>query len=546
MSENATDRTPTRSVLAMLAELSVGLAATCGVPGMLLSDIARAAPATFTASTISEPGRPVSIAVGDVDGDGFDDLVLATGSANAFPPDPFLDFRLLIRYQKPGQDPGVGPLSAGNGAAVAIADANGDGRADLVTSFDDGIGVRHGLGGRMFGPMLRFPGQMATLIRAADVNGDGRQDILTLGPSGLTVYYQDGSGNLGTPAVVAAGGSDFSFGDFDGDGRTDIALTGATLRILLQRADGTLDAPRTLGSLGYLGVAVADIDGDGAPDVAAGEASYVGPGPAAGSLVALRNENLAFSTLETPQSASPSSPQSLLAADFDLDGLPDIAAVHWNGFVGIYAGRVGGGLNPESPIADFSNAFRATDSPPQKVAAGDLDGDGRPDIVLVDAHHFAPRPAFRVVLLTNTTRVDVAIALASSIGTSTLGQSVTLTASVTGGRAPTGTIAFNEGATAVAGCAAAVPLQNGVATCTTSALSAGSHSIAAVYSGDAFNAPATSNVVVQAVTPSVALAIPALSEWALSAMAVLLAIAGAMAMRAHGRLANIRRSILPP
>jgi hypothetical protein len=75
------------------------------------------------------------------------------------------------------------------------------------------------------------------------------------------------------------------------------------------------------------------------------------------------------------------------------------------------------------------------------------------------------------------------------------GQNVTLTATVTGA-APTGTVQFADGA-AILG--AAVSLSGGVATLTTGALTAGSHSITATYSGNIGNQPSTSTAVQQTV-----------------------------------------------
>ena len=75
--------------------------------------------------------------------------------------------------------------------------------------------------------------------------------------------------------------------------------------------------------------------------------------------------------------------------------------------------------------------------------------------------------------------------LMSSANPSTIGQSVTFTASVTGsGSTPTGTVAFTDGGTAISGCSS-VALASGSAACTTNALAAGSHTISATYSGDA-------------------------------------------------------------
>ena len=86
--------------------------------------------------------------------------------------------------------------------------------------------------------------------------------------------------------------------------------------------------------------------------------------------------------------------------------------------------------------------------------------------------------------------------LVSATNPSTFSQSVTFTATVTG-QSPSGTVTFNDGATAIC---SAVPLSSGSAAgCTTSALTVGSHSMTAVYSGDTNNATSTSNTVTQLV-----------------------------------------------
>ena len=91
-------------------------------------------------------------------------------------------------------------------------------------------------------------------------------------------------------------------------------------------------------------------------------------------------------------------------------------------------------------------------------------------------------------------------ALSSSVNPSTVGQSVTFNATVTGA-APTGTVQFKDGA---GNLGSAVALSGGVATLTTSALTQGAHSITAVYSGDPANATSTSPAVNQVVNAPVA------------------------------------------
>ncbi|HQU47703.1 MAG TPA: PQQ-dependent sugar dehydrogenase, partial [Casimicrobiaceae bacterium] len=91
--------------------------------------------------------------------------------------------------------------------------------------------------------------------------------------------------------------------------------------------------------------------------------------------------------------------------------------------------------------------------------------------------------------------------LASSANPSTLGQPVSFTATVTGS-APTGSVAFRDGAATIAGCTAVALAGSGnarTASCTPASLAQGTHSITAAYAGDAANAPSTSSALAQVV-----------------------------------------------
>jgi serine protease len=101
-----------------------------------------------------------------------------------------------------------------------------------------------------------------------------------------------------------------------------------------------------------------------------------------------------------------------------------------------------------------------------------------------------------------TVGATTSTAVTSSQNPSTVGVSVTFTATVTGGLVPTGTAAFKDGALTIAGCnnaSVATVGDTGTATCMTSALTQGAHSITAAYSGDSNNQSSTSSVFSQTV-----------------------------------------------
>jgi uncharacterized delta-60 repeat protein len=102
------------------------------------------------------------------------------------------------------------------------------------------------------------------------------------------------------------------------------------------------------------------------------------------------------------------------------------------------------------------------------------------------------------------------VVLATNLNPSPLGQSVTLTATVQS-RAPTGTVQFRDGTTAVAGCAAMPVISTStgsMAECMTAALSAGAHVLNAAYSGDVLNPAGQSSMLIQIIsTPGVDIAV---------------------------------------
>lgn len=259
---------------------------------ILLQD-ATATGKLLAAANVTTGGVPYDVAVGDLNNDGKLDIAVADagGSGNA-----------LVLFQdpaSPGHFLAQVTLAVGNpSTAVAIGDVDGDGRPDLVVANEDGSGI-----GRVsiFYQSATTPGTFLPRIDVAagthplsvkigDLNGDGRADIVVanerssssgVGSSGVSVLLQDAA-NPGAflPAVTYAtahGSVCVAIGDLNNDGRPDLAVanTGGsrrgTVSVLLQDATrpGTfLAATNYSGVFEPLGLAIGDLNGDGVPDIA--------------------------------------------------------------------------------------------------------------------------------------------------------------------------------------------------------------------------------------------------------------------------------------
>jgi len=173
---------------------------------------------------------------------------------------------------------------------------------------------------------------------------------------------------------------------------------------------------------------------------------------------------------------------------FTLYGVTAFQVQGWNGAAWVNLGAAVAGNNLVKRTVNFA-AF-TTNMIRVNVTAGLANYARIVEIEAWTAAAGGPTP-------TTTTMV-------SSHNPSTVGQSVTFTATVTG-NAPTGTVNFTDGASSIASCAVS-PLSGGggspTAVCTTSSLTAATHSIVATYSGDANNQGSASAPLSQVVNAS--------------------------------------------
>ena len=271
---------------------------------------------------------------------------------------------------------------------VAVADLNGDGKQDLVTSnVVDTVSVILGNGDGTFRQPSNYPtgptGQNPDCVAVGDVNRDGKLDLVVLNAESATVSVLLGNGD-GTfqSAMQFSTGSNSApqslvLGDFNRDGNLDVAVTDInddTIAILLGKGDGTFQSALTAPA-GYspFAIVVGDFNGDGKLDLAVDSVNST-------NLISVLLGN-GDGTFQPPVSypAGPD-PYRLLTADFNGDGRLDLAAANNNGGVSILLGNGDGTF--QVPV---TYAVGSTGAELYAFAVGDLDGDGNLDLEIMNS-----------------------------------------------------------------------------------------------------------------------------------------------------------------
>ena len=371
--------------------------------GLALLTAAGAAPARASFapapdSPLAVGAQPYTALAQDFDGDGRVDVASMNGTAS----------NLSVFLRTPAgafAAAGGSPFATGSGPSKAVvADFNADGRSDFAVSNYVSGTVSVLLAQPLGGWALEggSPGaQGAAAVAAADVNGDNRPDLLVpdYNAGGVTVLLrQPGGGFVAEAGKPATGANprDLAVADFNADGRPDTAVTNlgsGTVTVLLRQPGGGFAAesgsPIPVGTQPN-GIVARDLNGDGRPDLAV--ANYGSDSVT----VLLRQPGGGFA----PDPASPvavgDGPIGIVAPDVNGDGIPDLAvANNAAGTVSVLLRRAAGSYDPDagSPIGLPAN--------PSGVASGDVDADGRPDLVVTSDQanvlnvllNTTPRPA---------------------------------------------------------------------------------------------------------------------------------------------------------
>ncbi|HUN24037.1 MAG TPA: VCBS repeat-containing protein [Anaerolineales bacterium] len=384
-SENCPSGVYIKSCLGLMPAVQTG----SDSPSSLLSITASGLYDPYTVTPFS--GYPESVTLGFYSGDFLRDAVLSTGTDGTSSDNSVHLFTQAggnLTYSAPSQPAGTSPI------AIASGDLNEDGLADVAVVNKDnntvGIFMRNASGG--LGAMQTLAtGTQPDGIVVGDFNADLKYDLAVshAGSHYVSLFLQIGNGTFSTQIdypLVLTGFNELEMGDLNSDGLDDLVLLRGSFAsehvvIFLQTASGTLASPSYLTVVdgGYVahGLAVGDINNDGRDDIAV---TAGGNAPSAYLNVFLQTSGGSLPTTPTTYAAN-DLPDAVEIGDINHDGRNDVVAVHatWSElstWLQNVSGTLDTAVSDALPYRDF---YR-----PDSLALGDVDDDGFTDVVIAN------------------------------------------------------------------------------------------------------------------------------------------------------------------
>ena len=363
---------------------------------LLLPASALAGDGTFPTQPAGSPfaaaTHPFAVAIGDFNSDGDEDLAVANLDSNN------VTVRLGAGDGTFATQPAGSPFAAGAGPiSVAVGDFNSDGNEDLAIANEhsNNVTVRLGAGDGTFATQPAASpfaaGTDPDSVAVGDFNSDGNEDlaIANAGSNNVTVRLGAGDGTFPTqPAGSPYATGAFSFpisvavGDFNSDGNEDLAIANdgsGNVTVRLGAGDGTFatQPPASPFAAGRdpFSVAVGDFNSDGDEDLAVANAGSndvtVRLGAGDGSFP--------IQPAGSPFAAG-TKPRAVAIGDFNSDGNEDLAVANdVSNNVTIRLGT-GDGTFASQPVG---SPF-AAGAGPTSVAVGNFSSDGDEDLAIAN------------------------------------------------------------------------------------------------------------------------------------------------------------------
>ncbi|HET6656240.1 MAG TPA: FG-GAP-like repeat-containing protein, partial [Gammaproteobacteria bacterium] len=293
-----------------------------------------------------------------------------------------------------------GTVHGFRGRDMATADFDGNGRTDFVTvnggdhSFS--LLLNSGEGGfkaPVVHPLPSLDGVAS--IAAADVDGDGNDDVLVPTDNGtLYAWLGDGAGGFASPVTSSAASgtiNDIAIGDINSDGNPDAVLAawGAN-KAQICEGDGTgkFNCSGSVAVPQSYGVALADLNDDGNADLVVSSgydtgsdyvtAVYLGDG--AGTFTPA--VGLATTTVTSDGTPRYDAPRGIAVGDLNGDGKPDLVVGTTGATAYLFEGKGDGSFGVGTAITtDLSRSGH-----PRAVALGDVNSDGTLDVIAGNNH----------------------------------------------------------------------------------------------------------------------------------------------------------------
>lgn len=267
---------------------------------------------------------------------------------------------------------------------LRLADLNGDKLLDIVTtnSNDSSLSLFVGQQGGLYGSATRIvlPSHPDALS-AADIDGDGKLDLLVTASTTNRLYTLRNTGMSGanlfelapttttgsSPAAVASA-------DLNGDSRLDAVVVNrnsSTLTVLMNKGGATWENPVTVNTPALpAGIAVGDVNKDGRPDIAV--SSYQ-----EGTVQLFLNNGSGSLAMSGQAQMVGGGPRGVNLFDFNGDGLLDLTAICENsGGAAVLLGQAGGAFAAAQSYTSGSY--------PSMAVTDDLNGDGRADLIVLN------------------------------------------------------------------------------------------------------------------------------------------------------------------